>query len=162
MVTVLLSPEWNTLLHRCWILDVFVTSHSLSAHRVYCKVSHAFCSPQELWASFFSPCKETVAWINLADFTDALPDLFREYWTTFSPNWTYSACVLQICSAVYSKPPHCIAGFDFLVMAKYDLEKAGCKGFICLNKGFVIPEFSPLSYAINDLLRLLSEIWILE
>lgn len=47
-------------------------------------------------------------------------------------------------------------------MAKYDLEKSGCKGFICLNKGVVIPEFSPLSYAINHLLHLLSEIWILE
>lgn len=58
-------------------------------------------------------------------------------------------------------PNHPIAlqgSFGFLVMAKYDLEKAGCKGFICLNKDFVIPEFSPLSYAINDLLRLLSEI----
>lgn len=47
-------------------------------------------------------------------------------------------------------------------MAEYGLEKTGCKDFICLYKGFVIPEFSPLSYAINHLLRLPSEIWILE
>lgn len=42
------------------------------------------------------------------------------------------------------------------------LKKTGCKGFICLNKGFLIPEFSPLSYAINHLLHLPSETQILE
>lgn len=42
------------------------------------------------------------------------------------------------------------------------LKKMAVKDFICLNKGYVIPEFSPLSYAINHLLRLSTEIWILE
>lgn len=55
--------------------------------------------------------------------------------------------------------PHCIARLKFLIMAKHGLEKkAGCKDFICLNKGFVILEFSVLSYAINHLLHLPSEI----
>lgn len=41
-------------------------------------------------------------------------------------------------------------------------KKTGCKDFICLKKGFVIPEFSLLSYAINHLLCLPSETQILE
>lgn len=92
---VLLSPEEATLLFHCCILDVFVTSHPLSAHQVDSRSSWCFLLPLGVFSFVLSSLqRNTVAWINVTDFTDALPDLFRDYWTmTFSPDWA----ILNLC-----------------------------------------------------------------